>query len=133
MLNELLTPTDNPADDLIRFGDVFMPVILTEQSCWDRLAAAESMIHPEVGEAFFNAGPARVIKKLKDYLAHQHQAGQLQVKKPARAAEQLIGLMLGIDLLRAQVGKKPPSRAALKTKCREAVALFLATYGLANE
>lgn len=129
-LKHLLIPTNDPESDLHQFGDTFLPRVLSPQTqCWDRLAAAESINHPEVGEAFYKAGPARLMKKLTGYLKTQSEAGLLHVEKPERAAEQLIGLMLGVDILRTQIGQKPPGIATLKKRCREAVAVFLAAYG----
>lgn len=133
-LQHMLVPSNDPRADLYHFGDNFLPRVLSEQTqCWDRLAAAEAINHPEVGEAFYKAGPARLMKKLSGYLKTQTAAGLLNVAKPDRAAEQLIGLMLGVDMLRTQIGQKPPSAATLKKRAREAVAVFLAAYGVENE
>ena len=130
MSKDLLIPTSNPKDDLVRFGDVLMSFGFSEkQALWPRLAVAESIAHPEVGEAFYKAGPARVIQQLTEYLTSQAKSGLLDVENPHQAAEQLLGLMLGIDLLRMQIGKKPPRKSAIKAKCRAAVDMFLATYG----
>ncbi|MEO0868801.1 MAG: TetR/AcrR family transcriptional regulator [Cyanobacteria bacterium J06642_11] len=127
---DLLIPTSSPRDDLVRFGDVFISFAFSaKRALWPRLAVAGSIAHPEVGEAFYKAGPARIIQELTEYLATQTKSGLLKVENPHRAAEQLLGLMLGTDLLRLQIGKKPPGKSALKTKCREAVDMFLATYG----
>ncbi|WP_299489321.1 TetR/AcrR family transcriptional regulator C-terminal domain-containing protein [Acaryochloris sp. IP29b_bin.137] len=130
VFKKLLIPTNDPEDDLIRFGDVFLSFVLSpDQTYWNRLATAEAIAHPEVGEAFYQAGPARAIQQLTDYVASQAKAELLEVENPRRAAEQLIGLMLGVDLLQTQIGKEPPGKSALKTQCREAVAIFLAAYG----
>lgn len=134
LLGDSLDPTNDPESDLIRFGDVFLPAVLSERTQrWDRLAAAESINHPEVGEAFYNAGPARLLKRLTQYLQQQTRAGVLCVSKADRAAEQFIGILLGVDLLRTQIGQKPPSKATLKKRCREAVKVFLCFYSGENK
>lgn len=134
VLNQMLIPSEDPKADLIDFGDKFLPRVLSEKTQrWDRLAATESINHPEVGEVFYQAGPARLLKRLADYLKAQDKAGALIVPRPERAAEQLIGLMLGVDMLRTQIGKKSPSATTLKKRCREAVAVFLAAYGVTND
>ena len=48
---------------------------------------------------------------------------------PERAAEQLIGMFLGLDLLRTQIGQKASGSASRKRRCREAVAVFLKGHG----
>ncbi|MEL7498257.1 MAG: TetR/AcrR family transcriptional regulator [Planctomycetota bacterium] len=128
-MGEILQPTENPKSDLIQFGDFFLAQVLSPESQrWDRLAANESMTHPEVGQSFFNAGPRRVLKLITNYLKHQKKAGRLQISHPARAAEQFIGMLLCLDLLRAQIGEGVPSEAQRKRRSREAVDVFLAAY-----
>lgn len=128
-VSRLFSPSDDPRGDLIALGDLILARVLSKQTQrWDRLAAAESIDHPEVGETFYQAGPAHVVKGLTDYMKQQHQAGRLNVPHPQRAAEQLIGLFLGLDLLRAQIGQPELSVAQRKRKSREAVDVFLAAY-----
>lgn len=129
-MGDLLVPTDDPRQDLVRFGDFLLSNILTcEAQRWDRLAASEAMHNPEVGQAFFEAGPQRVLGLITRYLKHQKSEGMLNVPYPARAAEQLIGMFLCLDLLRTQIGHQPPSASQRKRRCREAVDVFLKAYG----
>lgn len=128
-ISKYFTPSKDPRKDLILFGDFLMARVLNEETRrWDRLAAAESISHPEVGEAFYQAGPAQVIKGLTDYFRQQQKAGLLKFPHAERAAEQLIGMFLGLNLLRAQIGQPPLSTAQRKRRCREAVDVFLAAY-----
>jgi TetR/AcrR family transcriptional repressor of mexJK operon len=130
-MSDVLQPTDDPKDDLIRFGDAYLSLLLNPQrQRWDRLAAAESMTNPEIGRVFFEAGPARLLKHVTGYLKAQNKSGRLQVTHPWRAAEQLIGVLICLDLLRMQIGQPLPSSAQRKRRCREAVDLFLSTYGV---
>ena len=55
-------------------------------------------------------------------------AGRLAIAQCDRAAEQLIGLLLGVDHLRTQIGHPIPSTAVRKRRCREAVSVFLKAY-----
>ena len=129
-LDELLTLTGDPKHDLVQFGNFFLFDVLSPQKQrWDRLAAAEAMTNPEVGEIFYRVGPARLMKRLTSYLKTQTESGKLNVEKPERAAEQLVGLLLGIDILRMQIGQKPPGKPTLRKRCTEAIAVFLAAYG----
>lgn len=129
VLNQVLVATNDVEVDLIQFGEFFLNALFSKGTrSWDRLAAAESITHPEVGETFYRAGPARLIKRLSDYLKQQSQAGLLGIKRPDRAAEQLIGLLLGVDLLRIQIGQVPPGKTTQKKRVREAIDVFLAAY-----
>lgn len=126
----LLEPTEDPRTDLIEFGDFFMVRSFEKDALrWKRLAAAESMTHPEVGEAFYEAGPAQLLSRLAMYFDLQTKAGRLSVSDSAGSAEQFIGTLLGLDSLRSQIGKPLPSAAKRKRRCRDAVDLFMTTHG----
>jgi TetR/AcrR family transcriptional repressor of mexJK operon len=129
MSNEL-QPTANLRRDLIRFGDAILATVLSSESrAWHRFAGAEALDHPEVGEAFYAAGPARVIELLSGYLTTQKRLGRVVAANPGRAAEQLLGLLLGLELLRSRIGQPVKSPSALRRHCRDCVELFLNTYG----
>ena len=129
-LSEFLEPSDDPRSDLIRFGDFFMARIFEKDAMrWRRLAAAESLTHPEVGAAFYEAGPARLLVKLEKYFDLQTREGRLNVPGSANCAEQFVGMLLGLDLLRSQIGKVLPSPAKRKRRCRDAVEIFMSIYG----
>ncbi len=125
-----LQPTGNPKTDLLRFGDVFLSKVLShEAACWQRLATSESTEHPEVGQAFFDAGPARVFKALVHYLQGEKRAGRLTCPNPQNAAEHFLGMLIGMDPIRMLTGQPLPTAAQQKRRCREAVDIFLAAFG----
>jgi TetR/AcrR family transcriptional repressor of mexJK operon len=129
-ISEFLEPSEDPRSDLIEFGDFFIVRSFQKDALrWKRLAAAESMTHPEVGEAFYKAGPAQLLSRLAKYFDLQTQAGRLNVVDSASSAEQFIGMLLGLDLLRSQIGQPLPSAAKRKRRCRDAVDLFMSTHG----
>lgn len=130
-LDESLQVTDDLQADLIRFGTLFLTRIHSpEVRSWDRLAAAESLKHPEVGEAFFQAGPTRVLSGLSGYLQQQQERGELQFECAQRCAEQFLGMLLGLDILRTQIGRPSPSASEQRVRCHEAVDTFMAAYGV---
>ncbi|GAB5402484.1 MAG: TetR/AcrR family transcriptional regulator [Aureliella sp.] len=134
LLAELLEVTDDPTKDLTRFGETFLARVLSKEArAWDRLAAAEAIAHPEVGETFYQAGPARVLAALSNYLKTQTRAGVLDVPDPKMAAEQLVGMLVTLDVLRAQIGKPPPTPAACRKRCAMAVQVFVKAYGRPND
>lgn len=128
-LEQALATTGDPGDDLLRFGELFLSIALNpETQRWDRLAAAECLAHPEVGELFFQSGPAKLLKRLTQLLAQYDRDGLLVIPKPAAAAEQLIGLLIGIEMLRSSIGLKTLSVRQQKQRAKEAVRIFLAAF-----
>ena len=125
-----LSAGGSPEETLVRFADAFLARVLSDEArAWQRLAASESGRYPEVGEAFYNAGPRRVFGFLTRYLRSEHQAGRLLIPNVDRAAEHFLGMLLGLDLLRSLVGQSIPSQATRRRRCRETVKVFLAAYG----
>jgi len=57
------------------------------------LMVAESPKFPELGEAFYQAGPLRLRNHLTEYLRRAHDAGQLQAPDPLLAARHFFGLI----------------------------------------
>ena len=130
---DTLQPTGSPKDDLIRFANTLLGTILSDQSrAWHRFACSAALEHPEIGDAFYQQGPARVIELLTHYLTEQKKAGLVSVANPGRAAEQLLGMLIGLELLRSRIGQPVKSSSALKQHCRDCVEMFLNTYGVAS-
>jgi len=128
-LKQLLEVTNNPEEDLCRFGEHFLAVVLSQEAgCWDRVAQAEAFRHPEVGKMFYEAGPKRVLAAVAGYLEQQTANGRLSVESPSDAADLLMGMFLGVDLLRTRIGVQAPSQTQIKKKCRAAVQVFLSAF-----
>lgn len=128
---DALQATDDPREDLLRFANALLGTILSEQSrAWHRFASAAALEHPEVGEAFYCEGPARVIELLKKYLLAQKRDGLMEVANAGRAAEQFLGMLIGLELLRSRIGQPVKSESSLKQHARDCVELFLNTYGV---
>lgn len=124
-----LVSSGYPKAELTQFANAFLTRVMSEEArAWQRLATAESDRYPEVGEAFYNAGPRRVFEFLTNYLRGEKRAGRLNFPNAERAAEQFLGMLLGLNLLRSLVGQPLPSSAKMKRRCEETVAVFLAAY-----
>ncbi len=134
VLAEILKTTGNPSHDLFRFAEKFLDGVLSKEARqWDRLAAAEAITHPEVGETFYEAGPARVLAAVGEYLKIQTDSGVLAVADPKMAAEQFIGMLLGLEIMRSQIGLPPPTPAGKRKRCKLAVQVFVKAYGGAED
>ncbi len=128
-----LMGTDMPAMDplkpkqaLTAIGRAFLRLIRDDQVVQHhRILFGLRDAHPEVRRAFHDQGPDRMCQALAAYLAEATRQGSLKVKQPTLAANQFMGLFLGMGQLRhlLNLGKpgEPEDEALLKAN----VALFL--------
>jgi len=125
--------TDMPALDplkpkqaLTAIGRAFLRLIRDDQVVQHhRILFGLRDAHPEVRQAFHDQGPDRMCQALAAYLAEATRQGSLKVRQPTLAANQFMGLFLGMGQLRhlLNLGKpgEPEDEALLKAN----VALFL--------
>jgi len=94
-----------------------------------RVVIAEATRFPELARAFFDAGPARAIGSLAEWLALQTERGQLRVPDPEFAAEQFFCLCQTRLVLRQKLGLlATPGKGEIARVVDAAAAMFLATY-----
>jgi TetR/AcrR family transcriptional repressor of mexJK operon len=92
-----------------------------------RLVVAESIRFPELGQAFYENGPAAGRKMLAAWMTSQPG---LNVPEPELAAEQFFCLIRTGLYLRATLGLGPgPDEAAIEAVVTAAVCTFLCAYG----
>jgi TetR/AcrR family transcriptional repressor of mexJK operon len=131
VMSSALKPSGNPRSDLLTFAELFGQCVLSDEAvCWHRLALSESVAHPEIGAAVFASGPARVIKALTTYIKDETKAGRLTCGEPELAAEQFLGLLVGVNPIRMMAGEPLPTKAKLKRRGQQAVNTFLAAFGV---
>ena len=90
---------------LLRFARALVHFLLSPDiiaSC--RLVIGEAARAPELGLAFYDNGPARLLGRLEQFMTRAIAAGQLRKVNPRVAAEQFIGLVRGDLQLRAGGG-----------------------------
>lgn len=117
------------AADLLQFAKTFGREIHSEEARrWHRLSLTELRDHPEVGKAIYESGPARVIERLKKFLRDETKAGRLCCDEPAVAAEQLLGMLSGIQTVRLMTGHEPPSSRVQSKLVRHSIEAFLRLY-----
>ena len=130
VLTTSLASSGDTRADLHRFGTIFLSRLLNKDAtCWRRLAMAEAREHPEIGKAVFAAGPARVMKTIAGFLKRETQAGRLACDDPDLAAEQFVGLLMGINPIRESAGQPTPGAAKQAKICAAAVNTFMAAFG----
>jgi AcrR family transcriptional regulator len=82
-----------------------------------RLVIAEHLTFPELGQVFWDAGPARGFTVLEHYFSSKKSRGEIRCSNPRRAAEMFISLLLNGVTLRQNLGipsnlEEPKQRAA---------------------
>ncbi len=93
------------------------------------IAAAEKF--PNVGRAFYEAGPHYGATRLADELRALERAGALKVPDPERAAWQFIDLCLSFGYKRLLFGVVDSiSREAIEASVKAGVEVFLKAYGV---
>jgi TetR/AcrR family transcriptional regulator, mexJK operon transcriptional repressor len=114
---------------LIAFAGNMLRFLVEERSlAIHRVVVSESLRFPELGQAFYDNGPAVFRQAFGDWLAEQTSAGRLAVPEPPLAADQFIGLLRGGLYLRATLGLTPPTEAEIDAAVASAVAAFVRAY-----
>ncbi len=94
-----------------------------------RMVVSEAAKFPELAQTFFDAGPARAIGGLAEWLAEQTRRGQLRVSDPEFAAEQFFSLCQTRVVLRQKLGLLvTPTAAEIERVVNAAVEMFLLRY-----
>jgi TetR/AcrR family transcriptional repressor of mexJK operon len=134
MLTMVPEPKDRarPVDEALReLGWKFLNLVLASDAlALYRTVLAESVRFPELGQAFYNAGPRRAHVRLANWLQKESENGRLDIDDPVVAAEQFFGMVKG-DLynqgLLCTVSEYDIDRARLSID--RAVDVFLKAYG----
>ena len=95
-----------------------------------RVVIAEAAKFPDLAKAFFDAGPARAIGFMAEWLKEETRRGRLSVPDPAFAAEQFFNLCQTRLVLRRKLELLPdPAPAEVDRVVDAAITMFLRTYG----
>ncbi|MBY6186099.1 TetR/AcrR family transcriptional regulator [Marinobacter hydrocarbonoclasticus] len=134
VVNELLfsgLTGSNPRNVLMDFIGRFVEMINSEEAVYVyRLCVSQAETHPDLSQRYFEAGPAKVIGTLAEYLKSLHEAGVLTLDDPQIAAEQLLLMCRGIGNMRLALGlPMDQDDAACHQRVTQSVDLFLRGYG----
>ncbi|ADN76883.1 transcriptional regulator, TetR family [Ferrimonas balearica DSM 9799] len=132
--NELL-PTalsgDDPRQVLLDFTARFVEMINSDEAVYVyRLCISQAETHPELSERYFEAGPAKVIGAVAEYLATLSDNGLLKIDDPVLAAEHLLLMSRGMVNMRKSLGLTIEESAAQRhQRVIQTVEHFLRGYG----
>ena len=111
------------------FGRRLLGFFLEERAlAIHRVVIAESTRFPELGRAFYDHGPAALLRTFGAWLAEQTAQARLGVTDPATAAEQFVALLRTSVFLRASLGLARPTDAEIDATVEAAVTTFLKAY-----
>ncbi|MCE9648614.1 MAG: TetR/AcrR family transcriptional regulator [Parvibaculum sp.] len=101
---EVLNGGDPAHEVLGEFGRRFLNFKLSpEPHAIERLVIGESSKFPELGRAFYNAGPKTGVGRLTDFLRRRIAAGELDIDDPALGADQFLGLCMADLMLKRRM------------------------------
>jgi len=115
---------------LLRFGREHVALLLSpEGAAMYRIVIAEAPRFPELGQAFYEHGPAIRLRALVEYLQKADAAGVLSVDNASLAAGEFVGMLGGTVHLRTMLGHADEISAAEQaTLVEHAVDTFLRSY-----
>ncbi len=116
---------------LIKTGRIYLSIVLSDFSMANfRVIVAEAQRTPEIGLAFYEAGPKSGARRLGETLQKAVDSGQLKIDDPVHAAHQFIGLCQN-RLLKARLCNfmAEPTAEEIDREVLPAVKVFLAAYG----
>jgi AcrR family transcriptional regulator len=119
---------------LARLGRNFCDMVLDPVKLSGyRVVVAEAGRFPELGEAFYRAGPARTISSLAEYLERMNALGVLDVPHARLAASQFLGMIKADHYMRRLFGiADGPGDPSPADAVDAAVEVFLRAYGTAR-
>jgi TetR/AcrR family transcriptional repressor of mexJK operon len=93
------------------------------------MVIAEAAKFPDLARGFFEAGPARAIGFLADWLAEETRRGRLTVADPPFAAEQFFHLCQTGLVLRRRLAMLPnPPDSEIDAVIEASIRVFLRSY-----
>jgi AcrR family transcriptional regulator len=116
---------------LRRLGVGFLTFVLRDQAmAVHRLVVAEAHRFPELGEAFYEAGPKQSCAVLADWMRRRMERGELRQADPDMVARQFFALCKsGLYSLRLWNVIPEASQADIERHIAAQVEMFVAAYG----
>lgn len=134
--SEAICVKDDAGDDvpavLAQLGRNLMDMLSQPDTvAFVRIVIGASAKFPEIGRAFYEAGPAQGIARLASYLERMTAKGILDIPDTERAARQFLDLCKSGCHVRLLLGyaDAPPSAEEIERNVGSAVEVFLKAYG----
>jgi AcrR family transcriptional regulator len=117
-------------DVLLRLGRGYLGRVLSDENLRHfRLIIAEAERNPEVGRAFYEAGPGKGARRLAEHIAKWAADGKVKVPDPQVAADQFLGLCQNRYFKQRLCNYVPElTRAQIEAEVAAAVDTFLRAF-----
>lgn len=128
---EISAEVDDIRAALTKVGRIYLSIVLSDFSLSNfRVIVAEAQRTPEIGRAFYEAGPKSGSELLGAILRRAADRRQLKLDDPVHAAHQFIGLCQN-RLLKARLcnAMAEPTPEEIDREVLPAVEVFIAAYG----
>jgi AcrR family transcriptional regulator len=131
IMGDFLTPGEDIRTVLLKLGRNLLNVVLSDIGLRNfTLVISEAHRAPEIGRAFYEAGPATGARRLAEGIAQATADGRLRQCDPMKAAHQFVGLcqnrMLKACLCNAM---QTPTAEEIEAEVTAAVESFMAAFG----
>ncbi|THD81106.1 MAG: TetR/AcrR family transcriptional regulator [Phenylobacterium sp.] len=122
---------EGPREVLTRLGRAYVGRVLSDENLRHfRLIIAEAERSPEIGRAFYEAGPLKGAGRLARHISEWAAAGKLQVDDPMRAAHQFLALCQNRYFKERLTNYAPElTPEQIETEVTGAVETFLRAFG----
>lgn len=96
----------------------------------ERLLIAESERHPDLARNFYEGGISHIHHNLMRLIALGHDRGEVTISDEQNAADTLMGIWLGISIMKLQLGLGKPVTAPENRICiRNGIKIFMRAFG----
>jgi AcrR family transcriptional regulator len=132
---EALFTLDESDEDVVRalrrLGKTFLEMLLSPDNLdFLRIVIGASTKFPQLGKAFFEAGPCNGTNRLAAYLRRLDEQGVISVENAYLAARQFLDLCKTGIHLRMMLGDRArPDETEIERNIDSAIKMFLAAYG----
>lgn len=135
-LREITAPLDmpgaveNPEEALVALGQEMLSGVFTRPSQrLMKLSVISATGMPEIGAAFYEAGPQASRARLAKFLAEEDMAGRLMIPDPMEAASFFLGMLLGPHQMPSLLGLLEDfGPAEIEASAREVAKRFMRAY-----
>jgi TetR/AcrR family transcriptional regulator, mexJK operon transcriptional repressor len=118
---------------LTHYGTALLGFLLSpEVMRFDQILSSETNNHVDLGRRFYRAGPEKMWSAITAIIETASNDGQLHMKDPKQAAEDLISLWLGMVPLQYRFNDlKSVSKVKISERVSHGVCMFMKMYGIA--
>lgn len=91
---------------LTDFGVSLLSFLLSQEyQDFMRALSSTSGLSVDVVQNIYRSGPQCTTNKLADWMSHAHQRGLLNLSEPEKCAELLLGMLMGLNVVRVMYGE----------------------------